>query len=1019
MFSAKDLFFTPPAGGYRISNSLRFRSSASAYLNRTPGSASNQTTWTWSGWVKRGTLGARQGVFVTANAAGNDYVGLEFLANDKLAFIANNGSGADQLRLETNAVFRDPSAWYHIVVVFNTTNATSTNRAAIYINGVAQTYSTTTYMPQNYSGRVNTAVQHNLGSWLPASGLYFDGYMAEVNFIDGQALTPSSFGETDAATGVWQPKAYTGIYGTNGFYLPFTPNTTSTYAGNFSGSAQFLSLANNSAFYLPGATNWTIEMWINSSSATLQRLFSYTNSSVSVGADISYGAYFTPGGLIALFQYTGTVQTFLSATVNAPTGQWFHLAFVNNAGTITIYVNGVASGTAAAASTPNNSGTYQFYIGNYNNSGYINGQISNFRIVKGTAVYTANFTPSTSNLTAITNTSLLTLQNNTIVDNSSNGFTITNTGSLTTVSATPFVANITADASGQNNGWIPANINATSSGVTYDSMIDTPTNFDNGGNGAGNYCVLNPLDQGNSTANTSNGNLTASGGSANAQLIYGGMGVSSGKWYWETTITAVGGESSLGISAVTEVSNTTTNYVVGSLSTGYGYYFTGGKYNNASLTSYGSSYTTGDVIGVAFDADTGSLTFYKNNASQGVAFSSIPAGAYKPAFECRVASGTSIQNVNFGQRPFVYAPPSGFKALNTQNLTTPTIINGAQYMDATLYSGNGSSRTITGELFSPDFVWIKSRSAATDHALYDTVRGVQLQLESNTTTAETTESTGLTAFTADGFTVGSLAQVNTNAATYVAWLWDAASANTTIPVNAYGSTPSIASTVRANTTAGFSIVTYTGTGANATVGHGLGVAPKMVIVKNRSAGGAGYWLTWHAGMTSAGYYLALNLTLAQTADGTIWNSTAPTSSVFSIGTNTTSNNSGTTFVAYCFAEVAGYSAFGRYTGNGSADGPFVYLGFRPRYVMVKRTDSTGNWFVWDSARDTFNTVVRELYPDSSSAEVTRTGSNDSLDFVSNGFKIRFSSTFADRNASGGTYIYAAFAENPFKISRAR
>jgi hypothetical protein len=292
--------------------------------------------------------------------------------------------------------------------------------------------------------------------------------------------------------------------------------------------------------------------------------------------------------------------------------------------------------------------------------------------------------------------------------------------------------------------------------------------------------------------------------------------------------------------------------------------------------------------------------------------------------------------------------------------------------------------------------------------LYDAVSGVQKQLESNTTTAETTETTGLTALNSDGFTVGALAQVNTNTDTYVAWAWDANGAGSS---NTSGT---ITSTVSANTSAGFSVVTYTGTGANATVGHGLGVAPRMVIVKCRNTAGEN-WQVYHSGLTSAAYRLRLNTSDAQDSVPTMWNSTAPTSTVFSVGTSSGTNANTQTYVAYCFAEVAGYSALASYTGNGSTDGPFIYTGFRPKFVIIKRTDGVSDWSMFDSSRKIANDSIRTaLFANVSDAEV-----NDSvpIDFLSNGFKPRNSGTAT--NASGGTYLYMAFAENPFKYANAR
>jgi hypothetical protein len=309
--------------------------------------------------------------------------------------------------------------------------------------------------------------------------------------------------------------------------------------------------------------------------------------------------------------------------------------------------------------------------------------------------------------------------------------------------------------------------------------------------------------------------------------------------------------------------------------------------------------------------------------------------------------------------------------------------------------------------FQPDLVWMKGRSGATDHALYDSVRGVQNQLESNTTTAETAEATGLTAFGSGGFTVGALAQVNTSAATYVGWQWKGGGAAVS---NTDGT---ITSQVSANASAGFSVVTYTGTGANATVGHGLGVAPKMVIAKRRATGGFN-WVVWHSYFTGL-QFIKLNLTDDVGSSATVWNSTVPTSSVFSLGSDTTVNPNAEACVAYCWSEIDGFSKFGSYTGNGSTDGPFVYTGFRPKFLMVKRTDSTGDWYLYDTSRNTYNLSNLALFPNLSNAEAT--GVTAVFDLLSNGFKIRGDS--GGINPSGGTCIYMAFAENPFRHSLAR
>jgi hypothetical protein len=328
-------------------------------------------------------------------------------------------------------------------------------------------------------------------------------------------------------------------------------------------------------------------------------------------------------------------------------------------------------------------------------------------------------------------------------------------------------------------------------------------------------------------------------------------------------------------------------------------------------------------------------------------------------------------------------------------------------MNIALYTGTGSSQSITGVGFQPDWTWIKGRSGATDHGLYDAVRGVQKQLESNNTDAETTETTGLTAFGSDGFTVGALAQLNTSSATYVGWNWKANGAGST---NTAGS---ITSTVSANTSAGFSIVTYTGTGSVATIGHGLGVAPKMIIFKVRSNGTYGWYV--YNSVINATNHLVLDTTAASSSSSFLFNDTEPTSTVMTVGTSVGTNQSGQTFVAYCFAPIAGYSAFGSYTGNGSADGPFIYTGFRPRFVILKSSSAATDWYIYDTARDTYNVATLELNPNLAAAE--QNGTYGSMDILSNGFKLRFAT--GEVNASGATYIYYAVAENPFKYANAR
>ena len=341
-----------------------------------------------------------------------------------------------------------------------------------------------------------------------------------------------------------------------------------------------------------------------------------------------------------------------------------------------------------------------------------------------------------------------------------------------------------------------------------------------------------------------------------------------------------------------------------------------------------------------------------------------------------------------------------------------TIDDPSAYFQISLYTGNQTARSITNDGNSdlqPDWVWDKNRTTnGYHHNLYDSTRGTGKQLRSNTTEAEITQAQGLTAFNSDGFSLGTDDSSNKTSSEYVAWQWKANGGTT-----ASNSDGSITSTVQANTTAGFSIITYTGTGSNATIGHGLGSAPTMVIVKNRSS--AESWMVGHHknsnGFQSASF---LDLTVGKDTDAVYFNNTAPSSTVVSIGTNNKINHASENHVMYVFAEKQGYSKFGSYTGNGNASGPFAYLGFKPSFLIIKNTsDNDDQWLVWDNKRSPTNPVDDYLAPSASDAESAN--SNWAIiDFVSNGFKLR--SSDISYNQSGYKYIYMAFAESPFVSS---
>lgn len=549
------------------------------------------------------------------------------------------------------------------------------------------------------------------------------------------------------------------------------------------------------------------------------------------------------------------------------------------------------------------------------------------------------------------------------------------------------------DSSGNGNNWTPNNISVTA-GVTYDSMTDVPTLTSAS---AANYAVLNPLDK-NTSISMSEGNIKATHSGLGAARATFAIPV-SGKFYYEfSSNLSPDGGNALGFGLCSA-----------SRSLGAGIGQTGDlalylvsvvrQYNGASFVTTSTSVpVAGNTIQIVVDATNGKMwtgvnnTFFDGtggttgNPSTGAnpTFTGSLAGLF-PFIYFDVSGGVNIF-ANFGQRPFAYTPPTGFVALNAYNLPDATIKKGSDNFNVVLDTG-ANIKTTTEALYPSNFFeWIKDRANVNNHQLIDSVRGSTAVLQSNTTAAETTYSAP------SGNSVG--------------FAWKAGGAAVS---NTAGS---ITSQVSANASAGFSVVMYTGNGtAGATVGHGLGVAPAFVIYKIRSA--SVLWVTYLQTLGNTGF-LPLNQTNAFVVDSTVFNNTSPTSSVLTLGTSGGTNSNTNTYVAYCFTPIAGYSAMGTYTGNGSTDGTFVYCGFRPKYVLKKRTDSTGSWYINDSARDTYNVAGLDLYADLSNAE---TNESPIIDFLSNGFKLRTSG--GALNASGGTYMYLAFAENPFKNSLAR
>jgi hypothetical protein len=563
------------------------------------------------------------------------------------------------------------------------------------------------------------------------------------------------------------------------------------------------------------------------------------------------------------------------------------------------------------------------------------------------------------------------------------------------------------DQSGNGNNWTNNNLNlSTSTATTYDQMKDTPSLVDEN---AGNFATLNPLYNSISTSYPtpalSEGNLAASTNSgSNWKTVPSTMYVSSGKWYAEVKVTYTDYPDSFIGFASSDFNGQ--NYAPSETAFGYQFHPSLGIRHNSTQLSAGT-FTQGDVIGLALNMDNNELSWYKNGTLVYTA-TSVASGYWSIALTLIY---TKTLYVNFGQRPFAYTPPTGFLKLNTFNLPDSTIEDGSDYFNTVLYTGTGfgSIQNVTGVGFQPDLVWTKARSFSTSHEFYDVIRGVSKPLLSNTNLAELSWSPyGLVSFDSDGFGVNDLDVngygINELNRSYVGWSWKANGSGVS---NTVGNIPS---TVSANTTAGFSIVTHTGNGSLATIGHGLGVAPSMFISKSRSS--AFNWHVYHAsiGNTKA---LFLNLTDAAITSINYFNNTSPTSTVFTL--NSAINSASNNYVTYCFAPIEGYSSFGSYTGNGSTDGPFVYTGFRPAFVIFKSSNQATNWMMFDATVNPVNEAKSQLWPNLANAENTN---SVGIDFLSNGIKLRGALT-ATNAATSYNYIYMAFAENPFKNANAR
>ena len=587
------------------------------------------------------------------------------------------------------------------------------------------------------------------------------------------------------------------------------------------------------------------------------------------------------------------------------------------------------------------------------------------------------------------------------------------------------------DSSGLGYNITPFNVSVTPSSG-YDSLIDTPTN---------NFPVFSPLYSfrqcgGSTSYSQGNLQLNTSAGSSGGELYpfgFASFGIRSGKWYAEFTCKS--NNVAVGVAHTGQLDRDVTSNPYGAAASTSIIYTSRGEVrtNDAYASQSAPTYGDNDIIGVALDLDNNKIYFHKNGSyinsgnpstgSNGFTFGSVPTGVSGDfIFSCGSDGVQSITVTgNWGQQKtastsysdaggigsFNYSVPTGFKAVCFKNINDPVIALPEKHFDTRAYTGTGASntQTLTGFDFSPDWVWGKSRTTSYNHGTFDTVRGATNRLWPNLTNAEASNN-ALTAFTSDGYTVGTDA-FNENS--QVTWNWEAADSNTT---NTDGT---VSATIRANTTAGFSICAWTGTGSNLTVGHGLGVKPAFYLVKGRAGSSGCDWFIYHH-FYGATKNIRLNRNYAVSTTSDLFNNTEPTSSVFSIGDSSCINENGGTYITYVFAEVHGYSKFGRYFGNGNSSGAFIDLGFKPELIIIKNTTNTHNWRMHDLTRQPQNmpssTDGHLLEPNNS---VNETNEYE-LDFLSNGFKIRVNRIYS--NNTDSNFAYFALAKSPFKYSRA-
>ena len=932
------------AGDFEVERSLRFNDGDSTHLSRTPSSAGNRRTFTWSAWIKRGELGATQGRCFGGGVSGSDYFEIYFPSDDGLRVIWYQGG---QTLTTTTANFRDPSAWYHFVVAVDTTQSTAGDRIKMYRNNVLLERIQSN-PSQNLDTSVNNTVEHNIGKYLTGNASYFDGYMAEVNFIDGLQLTPSSFAETNSDTGQWVPKDTSALtFGTNGFRLNFSDNsgTTATTLGKDS--------SGNGNNFTPNnfGTGDAVKDTPTNNFCTLSSI------NDSKAGTISEGNLRYTGG-----SGNGTIASTFGINPSDTKGYYFEGRIISGnesnrlffgiglASTNWIDVDARGAGNGDSWVLRNGDGAFLNNQSHANDNGATSvGQILQIA-VKGSKIWvgTNNTWHASGDPAAGSNEKF-------------SNITDTWTPVLDLMTSNVFQFNFGQDSSFSNTVTAQGNTDASGHGDFYyapptgffamcSANLPTPT-------------ILLPENHYNTLVITGNQSTNAVTGLDFQPdwVVYKALNPETGHgetWFHDAIKGPTVRQGIRPYNTTTppaEVTNA--SYLVSFDSNGLtvgsdGVYNNYHQYNQTGRLYQALCWDAGETDGATYTvkvvSDSGNKYRFNDFGTSAVTLDLAEGGTY--TFD---GSDSSMSG-----HPFVIG----------------TAANGSVYSTGVTYQLDGASVSYS--------TYTSGYSSATTRKLIITVPASAPVL-----------------YYWCSIHSGMGGQINTN--------------STLGSSNFAGSTQS---RVKVNATAGFSLVSYTGTGSLATVGHGLGVKPDVMIIKNRNSEGHGF-LVYHTKI-GATKNLQLNTNSPEATASNKFNDTEPTSTVFTVNTSADGNQSSQNFISYIFSEVSGYSKFGSYVGNANTDGTYVFCGFEPAFLLIKRSSSGDNnpWIGYNNKRNPFNQVNNQMVWNTTEWE-NIDANNANLDFVSNGFKLRNSS--GGFNGNGGTYIFLAFAHAPFKNGRAR